>query len=306
VQQNLSLCSLFYLYTAILHSVNINLEPFSLKIDTDLTVGAGTGSSASFSVTVAAAFIHYIRIKTSNAHLKNVSKNGYKPAPPIFENLKQFNEQELALISKWAFMAEKIIHGTPSGIDNTVCTYGSVVEFRKSGGLKLIPNCEFNLLLINTQVQRNTKQLVKHVAMLSERHTQIVELILNAMDEISQSALLCLKDLIQYNASNQTEQPNTVEKAKKLYDKLGELTDINQHLLQGLGVSHPTLDKICAIVKTTGLNGKLTGAGGGGYAIALVPPYVPKQTVKQLISQLNSEGFHAIFTKLGGSGITID
>ena len=51
-----------------------------------------------------------------------------------------------------------------------------------------------------------------------------------------------------------------------------ELFSINHHLLNAIGVGHPSLDKACAIAQQFGLGAKLTGGGGGGCAIALIPP----------------------------------
>jgi len=47
---------------------------------------------------------------------------------------------------------------------------------------------------------------------------------------------------------------------------------MNHHLLNVLGVGHQSLDAVCSIAGRHGLHAKLTGAGGGGCAFAVIPP----------------------------------
>jgi len=51
-----------------------------------------------------------------------------------------------------------------------------------------------------------------------------------------------------------------------------ELIDMNQHLLNMLGVGHASLDTVVSVARRHHLHAKLTGAGGGGCAFALIPP----------------------------------
>ena len=51
-----------------------------------------------------------------------------------------------------------------------------------------------------------------------------------------------------------------------------ELLTFNQHLLEALGVSHASIEEVCVLAKSAGLSAKLTGGGGGGCVLALIPP----------------------------------
>lgn len=80
-----------------------------MVVTSDLPLGSGLGSSASFCVSVAGALLALsdaISVDTSQTEWFKFSKN------------------ELELVNRWAFEGEKIIHGKPSGIDNTVSTFG--------------------------------------------------------------------------------------------------------------------------------------------------------------------------------------
>lgn len=71
-----------------------------------------------------------------------------------------------------------------------------------------------------------------------------------------------------------------------------EFFDINQHHLNVLGVGHPSLDRLCQVTASHSLHSKLTGAGGGGCGITLLPP-----------GQYSPLGILLFLTALGGSGL---
>lgn len=301
--QKLALSSLFYLFYGIFGSLNIPIKPLHLVIETDLTISSGTGSSASYLVALASSFYQYIRLRVIHDKTnENLSREGYKEFKVHFNNVKEFDKRELELISKWAYCAERIIHGTPSGVDNTTCTFGSMVQFRKEVGSKVVdmPR-KLKILLINSKVPRETKALVGRVALLRQRHPIIVNKLLDAMNTIAEDALEYFLTI-----SNTEKTAVNHKKLKDLYERLWELADLNQNLLGALQVSHPKLDHICAILMEYGLRGKLTGAGGGGYAMAVVSPLLEESVVHNLISKLEIEGYEVSLTDLGGPGVAID
>ncbi|KOB76879.1 Mevalonate kinase [Operophtera brumata] len=81
---------------------------------------------------------------------------------------------------------------------------------------------------------------------------------------------------------------------------------MNHCLLAALGVSHPALEVIRAAAKGKGLACKLTGAGGGGYAMVLIPPSTPRSIIDSLSSQLLENGFRVKETRLGGTGVAVE
>lgn len=82
------------------------------------------------------------------------------------------------------------------GIDNTVCTYGSVVEFRKGTSPKMIPiKAIIEILLINSKVQRETKTLVAKVSQIRHKYPNAVDNILKAIEEIAVMAVYKLEAL---------------------------------------------------------------------------------------------------------------
>lgn len=80
-----------------------------MVVTSDLPLGSGLGSSASFCVSLAGALL-----SLSDDVSIDKSQTGWF----------KLTKAELELVNKWAFEGEKIIHGKPSGIDNTISTFG--------------------------------------------------------------------------------------------------------------------------------------------------------------------------------------
>lgn len=86
-------------------------KPATVVVTSEIPLNSGLGSSASFCVALAAALLAF----TDSVSL-DMNHKGWL----------SFGERELELINKWALEGEKLIHGRPSGIDNTVSTYGTL------------------------------------------------------------------------------------------------------------------------------------------------------------------------------------
>lgn len=84
------------------------------------------------------------------------------------------------------------------------------------------------------------------------------------------------------------------------------LIHTNQGLLSALDVSHSKLDLICKIARDHAFAGKLTGAGGGGYAYVLLQPDIEDARITVLSHLLESADCSVVRTKLGYNGVTID
>ncbi|XP_014213831.1 mevalonate kinase [Copidosoma floridanum] len=259
------------------------LVPFRLELNTELSIGSGQGSSASFSVSLVTCFLHFARLQRD-------------PRSPY-----DLNHQDREIVSNLAFNCEKIMHGAPSGIDNTVCTFGSVVEFRKGSPPKFIPVVEsrkIKILIVDTKVGRSTKTLVERLCGLKTTYPRVFEPVLQAMDEVAKRVIHLLREM-------QTVTVGDDDRYCSAFNELAVLIDINQGLLVTCQVSHPSLDTICANAKRYGFSAKLTGAGGGGFAYVLIPPDAPEEKVRDLSFELTCRGFTVSETNLGGSGVQI-
>ena len=172
----------------------------------------------------------------------------------ILRALSAFLGQPLSdeQVNRLAFEAEKIHHGTPSGIDNTVVTYARPVYFVKGQPIKTFRvGASFTLVIGDTGISAPTKESVAAVYKLRQADVPRWEKIFDQVGEIV------------WDARQAIERGDTVT--------LGTLMDANHALLQEMTVSSLELDQLTeAAHKSGALGAKLSGGGRGGNMIALV------------------------------------
>ena len=226
-----------------------------------LPLGAGLGSSAAFAVATAAALCAQRGIRDRD------------------------------IVNQWAFTAEVICHGTPSGLDNAVaCFGGGALAVRRNGRLERTPLTlpKLALLVVDTTKPRSTSILVQNVRNLLADVEKPIRRIFDAIDAIA------------------------LDFAKDSSDgrRIGEWIRLNHALLRALKVSDPTLESVVSIAESHGAPAKLTGAGGGGCAVVLLHDQtsgdrLPGKTVDNLIAKFQRRGFTSYLTDLGGDGVIV-
>ncbi|KAH3887485.1 mevalonate kinase-like isoform X2 [Dreissena polymorpha] len=253
------------------------LSGLLVSVTTQLPIAAGLGSSASFNVALAAALL---------------LQHGYVGGTFIDDEWI-WNEGDLDLINKWAFEGERIVHGTPSGIDNSVACFGGAIKFQNKTITHLgqIPNLQ--ILVTSTGIPKNTKTLVAKVKERKDMMPDVFGPIMEAVEGVTAQCLLSFEEL-----------KNNSPTQKDSFKILETLIDINQNLLQAMGVSHHRLNRICEITLKHGLHSKLTGAGGGGCTYTLITPATSADDLEKVQVELCSEGFECFLANICSNGVT--
>lgn len=146
------------------------------------------------------------------------------------------------------------VQGTGSGFDLAAAVYGGTLFFI-TGGKTIIPlkTAKLPLIVGYTGLKADTTTLVKQVAQLKRAQPQLVD---NIFDDIAQVVKRARTAILQGNLQT-----------------LGLLMNINQGLLDSLGVNTPELSSLIFAARSAGAHGaKLSGAGGGDCMICLAPP----------------------------------
>ncbi len=159
---------------------------------------------------------------------------------------------DVETIGARAMAWERVFHGNPSGIDAAVAARGGCLLFEKGQSVETVHvKGGLTLCVGHTGVPSSTKAMVDAVARYRFRRPKVVEKVFESVRALVRNAV---------NAMAAGDR-----------SALGRLMDSNHLLLDGLFVSTPEIETLCAIARSNGAMGtKLTGAGGGGSVVALV------------------------------------
>lgn len=199
------------------------LTPFTLTVRSTVPIASGLGSGAAVCTAAVRALSAHLGLALSAAE-----------------------------VSALVYKTEQLLHGTPSGIDNTVIAYGRPVYFMRGQAPEPFAVARpFHIVIGDTGLASPTKVSVGDVRRAYEKEPERYTALFQAIGGLARQA----RTRIEGGEPGQ----------------LGPLMNRNHALLQEMGVSCPELDRLVASALGAGAAGaKLSGGGRGGNMIALV------------------------------------
>ena len=212
------------------------LPACTVRISSTIPVAAGLGSGAAVSVAI----------------IRAVANFAGRPLPD-------------ETVSALAYQVDQLYHGTPSGIDNTVITYGRPVYFMRGQPIQMLKlPAPFTIVIGDTGVQSPTSAVVADVRSAWQAESERFERLFDDVGRIARVARQAIE----------AGRPQ----------ELGGLMDENHALLYDMGVSSAELEQLVWAARVAGAQGaKLCGGGRGGNMIALVDETQAQAVAQKLV-----------------------
>ncbi len=183
----------------------------------------------------------------------------------------------LEKIAELGHKIEKEIQGLASPTDTFASAMGGAVFVPE---MKKVELPEIYVVIGNTGKFSSTKKMVSSVENLKNEYAEIVNPILENIGNVSRE----VEKLIE----------------REDYQKIGQLMNINQGLLDSLGVGTEELSRlIWASRKAGALGSKVTGAGGGGCMIVIAKEH----NLMEIAEAIKKAGGEPIITKTTNDGV---
>jgi mevalonate kinase len=227
---------------------DLNDPDWRVTVRSTIPIASGMGSGAAVSAAIVRALAEAGERRSRGAGEQSASS--FQPAD----------------ISALVYEVERLHHGTPSGIDNTVVVYGQPVYFVRGQPPQTFHiGRPFMLAIADTGIHSPTKIAVGDLWRSWEQEPARFEALFDRVAAVVDAARSAI-------AAGEPE-------------RLGLLMSENHALLQEIGVSCPELDALVAAARGAGaLGAKLSGGGRGGNMIALVTADSASRVAKALVA----------------------
>uniref|UniRef100_A0A0K0FMP8 Mevalonate kinase n=1 Tax=Strongyloides venezuelensis TaxID=75913 RepID=A0A0K0FMP8_STRVS len=252
-----------YFITRLIIEKDIKLKSFNMSVRFELPASVGLGSSGAYCSSMIYTLFLFFDV-------------------PF----------ELKDVVNYGTFGEYFIHGKSSGIDVALSTYGKIGSFQYGREIEILDcNMDFNIIIVNSKIERDTKKLVAMVREKLEKDKLLVEDLFEKIDKISNESVKILKNI------------GCIDSKIDSLKILNEFCSKNNNYLLSLDLGHEETTKICDILSQYDITGKITGAGGGGCIYGIEIQKLDHFTREQLCLDLENHGYNYWFCKLGASGV---
>lgn len=197
-------------------------------------------------------------------------------------SLKELLDLDLSRreVANLAYEVEKDVQGNASPCDTFTSALGGLTKVEKNKELIKNKAPAIPIIIGYTNQQSNTTKLVEEVKELKNKYPTIINNLFNNIKKITEKGQKALE--------------------KKNLEEIGNLMNINQGILDSIGVNNLKLSKLIYVARESGSYGsKITGAGGGGCMIAIT------ENKEKVSNAIKVTGGKAIKTKLTNEGVKI-
>lgn len=183
-----------------------------------------------------------------------------------------------------SYAAVLAVQGKGSGFDVASAIYGGTIYYKNGGEIiEEMEPIKLPIIIGYTGEKVSTINLIDHVAHLRSKHRTIIDGVFSVITETVNSAKLKLLN--------------------REWEDFGELININQGLLDSLGVNTEKIAKLIWSARSSGAFGaKISGAGGGDCIYVVIDP----NKEKGIEESLKSAGAFLVPFSTNADGVRIE
>ncbi len=239
----------------------VKTDKIVIEVETTLPIGSGLGSSASLAASIVGGISAYFHLGWDREKINDVT-----------------------------YLAEKMVHGNPSGVDNTAVVYGGLLRFERGmqGEANILQNLTVHKILQKIWLIDSGKPEETTGEMVGQVREQYIKNPVVMTDYFARIG--SISRTLQYDLEHDKFSP----------DWIGE----NERLLEQLGVVGERAKKIIADIEKLGGYAKVCGAGGVKSGSGVLLAYHPDDA--KFEQWLRSRGYTYFQDHIGGEGWRID